>query len=130
MMPPTLSHIRQLLRQAEVESDPARKFAILEDAIDVCDDYCGINSTASPEELEELTNVRRSNIRSLIKHLAVMHGISFDLWIGYIWLLKLHVRDDVKAVLVEDPSLQVILDDFISLHRDQLIRELGADKRD
>lgn len=115
-----LGDTRRLLEQAECETDPVRKFAALEEALDFLDDYIADLATSDLERTYA-NNLRRSNVRRLLKQLVEMRGIQFDVWFSYIRLLLLRLEPEVKAILEEDPSLKSDYSEFVALWKDELL---------
>ena len=115
-----LGYTRRLLEQAERETDPARKFASLEEALDVLDDYIANAATSDPDRTYA-NNLRRSNVRRLLKQLVEMRGIQFDIWSSYIRLFLLRLEPEVKAILENDASVKSGYSDFVSLWKDELL---------
>ena len=118
-----LDEARRLLEQAEREGDPERKFAALDEGIDILEAYAA-DPSVSDQQRTYASNFRRSNIRRLLNQLVDMRDLQFHAWLNYIKLLLLRLETDVKAILEEDPSLQDRYDEFVGLWRDELMELL------
>src|SRR6266446_4142616 len=118
-----LGEARRLLEQAERETNPARKFAALEEGIDLLETYAA-ESEVPDLERSRSSNLRHSHIRRLLKQLIELRGIQFDVWFDYIKLLLLRLEPDVKAILEEDASLKDGYSKFTSLWKDELLEAL------
>lgn len=115
-----LDEARRLLEQAEHEADPERKFAALEQGIDLLDAYAS-DPSVSDQQQNYALNFRRSNVRRLLNQLVHMRNIQFGAWLNYIKLLLLRLEADVQAVLEEDTSLKDKYGEFVSLWEDELM---------
>ena len=118
-----LDEARRLLEQAERETDPERKFAALEEGIDILDTYAS-DPTVSDQQRNYASNFRRSNVRRLLNQLVQMRNIQFSAWFNYIKILLLRLKADVQAVLNEDASLKVKYSEFVGLWKNELMELL------
>ena len=118
-----LEEARQLFEKAERETDPDRKFASLEEALDLIDDF----SDEHPAESAELLfahNLRRSNLHRLLSQLADMRNLQIESWFKYIKLLLLRIEPEVASILASDPPLRTAHRKFLALWGDELIDAL------
>jgi hypothetical protein len=121
----TLENARRLFEQAERETDPERKFAALEEALDLTDDLRADPTLAAPE-ISFASNLRQSHLRRLLGQLTAMRHVQIDVWFNYIKLLLLHVEPEVEAILANDPSLRESHRAFKALWKDELLELLGG----
>ena len=101
-----LEEARELLEAAEVESDPERKLAALEEALDLLDEA---------EDPVLAANLKRSYTRRLITQLFVLKKADVLTWFDYARFLASRLRPEVEALLREQPDLKVAYDEFLSL---------------
>jgi hypothetical protein len=116
-----LEEIRSLFERAETESDPERKFSLLEEALDLTDDL-----SAPPDSAEQTiaSNLRRSNLHRLLAQLTSMRNLEAKAWFNYIRLFLLRLEPEVQAILSSDPSLRESHRKFVDLWRDELVAAL------
>jgi hypothetical protein len=81
----SLAEIRDFFEQAEMESDLARKVALLNDALDEADGY--LMEQLSEQDKQIVGNLRRTHMRKLLRQLAGMRQIGIDVWVRYLMLL-------------------------------------------
>ena len=108
MDPSILKEIRDLFDRAEQESDPQRKVAQLEDALDLLLEISSSEegSQLSPSDQSLVRNLRRSNTRRLLCQLVAMRNVQFDVWFGYLSLLIFRLGPEMDALLKEDENLR------------------------
>jgi len=108
MDPSILKEIRDLFDRAEQESDPQRKVAQLEDALDLLLEISSSEegSQLSPSDQSLVRNLRRSNTRRLLSQLVAMRNVQFDVWFGYLSLLIFRLGPEMDALLKEDENLR------------------------
>jgi len=115
MNPAILKEIRDLFDRAERESDPQRKVADLEDALDLLEDLREEAEQSSPADQSLIRNLRRSNTRRLLSQLIGMRNVQFDAWFGYLSLLIFRLGPEMDALLKEDEDLRRAYLAFVSL---------------
>ena len=118
-----LEEARQLFERAERETDPDRKFAALEEALDLVDDFAGEHPAESPELLFA-KNLRRSNLHRLLLQLTDMRNLQINSWFKYIKLLLLRVEPEIASILASEPSLRTAHRKFVALWGDELLKAL------
>lgn len=123
-----LTDVRRLFERSESETDPSRKFAALEEALEIVDLVLE-DLSLSQSDIELAANLRHSNIRRLLRQLVGMRGIQFDDWFNYIDLLLLRHAGEVENVLNEDSSLKEGYQAFVSIWKDELIEALELAKK-
>jgi len=108
MDPSILKEVRDLFDRAEQESDPQRKVAQLEDALDLLLEISSSEegSQLSPSDQSLVRNLRRSNTRRLLSQLVAMRNVQFDVWFGYLSLLIFRLGPEMDALLKEDENLR------------------------
>ena len=107
MDPSILMEVRDLFDRAEQESDPQRKVAQLEDALDLLLEISSEEeSQLSPSDQSLVRNLRRSNTRRLLSQLVAMRNVQFDVWFGYLSLLIFRLGPEMDALLKEDENLR------------------------
>ena len=107
MDPSILKEVRDLFDRAEKESDPQRKIAQLEDALDLLLEASSEEGTQlSPSDQSLVKNLRRSNTRRLLSQLVAMRNAQFDVWFGYLSLLIFRLGPEMDALLKEDENLR------------------------
>ncbi len=72
-----LAEAQGLLERAERETDAARKFAALEEGIDLLEAYVD-NTDVSDFERTRAMNLRRTNVRRLLSQLVDMRNIQLN----------------------------------------------------
>jgi len=115
MDPVESRQIRELFDRAERESDPRRKVAELEDALDLLDASVEDGSEPSPSDQSLVRNLRRSNTRRLLSQLVAMRDVQFDVWFSYLSLLLFRLGSEVDALLKEDENLRAAYHSFVGL---------------
>jgi hypothetical protein len=115
MDPVTLKEIRDLFDRAEQESDPQRKVAELEEALDLLEASSEEESQLSPSDQSLVRNLRRSNTRRLLAQLVAMRNVQFDVWFGYLSLLIFRLGPEMDALLKEDENLHTAYRGFVRL---------------
>jgi len=103
-----LDEARRLLEAADMEADPVRKLAALEEALDLLDEV---------QDTRRAANLRRSYTRRLITQLFVLKKADIVTWFDYARFLLLRLEPDVAAVLKDDPDLKASYDEFLALWR-------------
>ena len=107
MDPSILKEVRDLFDRAEQESDPQRKVAQLEDALDLLLEISSEDGNQlSPSDQSLVRNLRRSNTRRLLSQLVAMRNVQFDVWFGYLSLLIFRLGPEMDALLKEDENLR------------------------
>ena len=114
MDPVTLKEIRDLFDRAVQESDPHRKVAELEEALDLLE-ASSEESQLSPSDQSLVRNLRRSNTRRLLAQLVAMRNVQFDVWFGYLSLLIFRLGPEMDALLKEDENLHTAYRGFVRL---------------
>ena len=117
-----IQEIRELFDRAERESDPRRKHAALEEALDLLD-------ALSEDELSQtnrtlVRNLRRSNTRRLLSQLVGTRNVDFDVWFSYLSLLLFRLGPEVDALLKEEPAVRTAYDAFIGLWGSEAVEAL------
>ncbi len=107
--------IRELFDRAERESDPRRKHAALEEALDLLDAASEDESGLSAAERSLVRNLRRSNTRRLLSQLVAVRDVHFDVWFSYLSLLFFRLGPEVDALLKEDETVRTAYHAFIGL---------------
>jgi hypothetical protein len=105
-----ISQIRALFDRAEGESDPRRKVAELEEALDLMDESW---EDLPPSDQTLMRNLRRSNTRRLLSQLVAMRDVQFDVWFGYLSLLLFRLGPEMDALLKEDDNLRAAYHAFV-----------------
>jgi hypothetical protein len=118
-----LIEARHLLEQAEAERDPARKFAALEEGLELLEALADDPTTAAAER-QIIRNVRKSSIRRLLEQLTQMRGIDPGAWLDYVLLLVLRFDAEVQAVLKADESLAEGYQKFILFWGPEVVKML------
>ena len=103
---------------AEVEKDPARKHAALDEALGLVEVYVEDETLASSREVAKARNLRRSHTRRLLAQLVEMKGVQINLWYKYMMLFLGPLKTEVDAVVAQDASLNAQLLAFLKLHLD------------
>lgn len=116
-----LEHIRRLFERAEAETDPERKFSLLEEALDLTDDL-----EASPGSAEQkvASNLRRSNLHRLLVQLTSYRNLEPKAWFNYIRLFLLRLDPEIQSILSADPSLLEPHRRFVDQWRAELVAAL------
>lgn len=123
MTHPHMTEARGLFERSERETDPSRKFAALEEALELVD--LVLEDSSLPQSDRELAaNLRHSNIRRLLRQLVGMRGIQIEDWFNYIDLLLIRHAHEVKTVLDEDSSLKEGYQAFKAIWKDEFIDAL------
>jgi hypothetical protein len=115
MDPAILKEIRDLFDRAERESDPQRKVADLEDALDLLETSSDEGSQLGPSDQTLVRNLRRSNTRRLLSQLVGMRNVQFDVWFGYLSLLIFRLGPEMDALLKEEEDLRSAYLAFVNL---------------
>jgi hypothetical protein len=110
-----IREVRELFDRAERESDPRRKHAALEEALDLLDALSEDEREPSQTELTVVRNLRRSNTRRFLSQLATARNVDFDVWFGYLSLLFFRLGPEVDALLNEDEAVRTAYRAFIGL---------------
>ena len=114
-----IQEIRDLFDRAERESDPRRKYAALEEALDLLD-----ASELSQSDRSLVRNLRRSNTRRLLSQLVATGDVHFDVWFSYLSLLFFRLGPEVDALLKEDETVRVAYYAFIGLGGSEAVEAL------
>lgn len=123
MAHPYLIEARGLFERSDNETDPSRKFAALEEALEIVD-FVLEDSILSRSDKELAVNLRYSNIRSLLSQLVGMRSIQIVDWFNYIDLLVMRHQHEVESVFNDDPSLKEGYKVFLAIHKGELIELL------
>lgn len=119
MTHPHLNEARRLFETSEAETDPARKFAALEEALELVD--LVLEDTDLPKSDSVFAeNLRHSNIRRLLRQLVGMRDIQFNDWFNYICMLLMQHEQEVSTIVAEDSSLEDGYQAFLSLWASEL----------
>lgn len=113
-----LDRAQSLLELAELEKDPVRKHAALDEALGLLDVYLEAEATGSCREVARARNLRRSHTRRLLTQLVEMKGIQINLWYRYMTLFLGPLKAEVDAIVAQDSSLNAQLLAFLKLHLD------------
>jgi hypothetical protein len=116
--------IRELFDRAEQESDPQRKVAELEEALDLLEASSETEGELSPSDQALIRNLRRSNTRRLLSQLIGMRNVQFDAWFGYLSLLIYRLGPEMQALLEEDENLRTAYRAFVGLWGPEAIEAL------
>lgn len=120
---PYLIKARGLFERSDNETDPSRKFAALEEALEIVDLVLE-DSSLSQSDKELAANLRHSNIRRLLSQLVRMRGIQIVDWFNYIDLLLMRHAHEVESVFNEDSALKEGYQAFLDIYKDELIEVL------
>ena len=123
MVHSNLAKARTLFECSEREARPARKFAALEEAIELVDVVLEDPAIAQAD-YELALNLRRSYIRRLLAQLLNMKKIEFHDWFNYIQLLLIDHKDDTEGILAGNAGLKESYQSFIALWAPELIEIL------
>src|SRR5262245_55127543 len=126
MDPVTLKEIRDLFDRAEEETDPHRKVAELEDALDLLEVSSDEANQLSPSDQSLVVNLRRSNARRLLSQLVGMRNVQFDVWFGYLSLLISRLGPEMGVLLKEDENLHTAYQAFVRLWGPEAVEVLQA----
>jgi hypothetical protein len=110
-----LKEVRDLFDRAERESDPQRKIAELENALDLLETLSEEGSPLAPSDQTLVRNLRRSNTRRLLSQLVGMRHVQFDVWFGYLSLLIFGLGPEMDVLLTEDEDLRSAYFAFVNL---------------
>jgi hypothetical protein len=113
-----LDRVQRLFELAEVEKDPARKHAALDEALGLVEVYVEDETLASSREVAKARNLRRSHTRRLLAQLVEMKGVQINLWYKYMMLFLGPLKTEVDAIVAQDASLNAQLLAFLKLHLD------------
>jgi hypothetical protein len=116
--------IRELFNRAERESDPRRKHAALEEALDLLDALIEDERHLSQSDRSLVRNLRRSNTRRLLSQLMAIRDVHFDVWFSYLSLLFFRLGPEVAALLKEDETVRTAYHGFIGLGGSNRARHL------
>jgi hypothetical protein len=119
-----LQEIRELFDRAERESDPRRKHAALEEALDLLDAFSEDESEVSQTDRSLVRNLRRSNTRRLLSQLVAMRNVHFDVWFRYLSLLFFRLGPEVNTVLNEDEAVRTAYHSFVGLGGSEAVEAL------
>lgn len=114
-VPKEIAEARKYLEDAEREPDPERKMANLKEGLDLLDFYQEDNPELSEEIMTFIRNIRRAHTRRLLVQLLSMKRIDIEIWLDYIVLLIVRLKDEVSYATDEDPSLKANYDEFWEL---------------
>jgi hypothetical protein len=126
MDPAILDEIRDLFDRAEQESNPHRKVAELEDALDLLEALSEEGGQLSPSDQSLIRNLRRTNTRRLLSQLVSMRNVQFDVWFGYLSLLIFRLGPEMDALLKEDENLHTAYLAFVRLWGPEAVGVLEA----
>lgn len=118
-----LEEARHLFEQAERETDPLRKLAVLEEALDLTDDL-RMDPAADARAISFVNSLRQSHLRRLVSQVVTLRHIQFDVWFNYIKLLFLRVGPEIEAILAGDPQLRESHRSFTKIWKDELLKML------
>jgi hypothetical protein len=113
-----LDRAQTLFELAEVEKDPARKHAALDEALGLVEVYVEDEALASSGEVAKARNLKRSHTRRLLAQLVEMKGVQINLWYKYMMLFLGPLKTEVDAIVAQDSSLNAQLLAFLKLHLD------------
>ncbi len=119
-----IQEIRELFDRAERESDPRRKHAALEEALDLLDALSEDEEALSQTDRSLVRNLRRSNTRRLLSQLMATRNVDFDVWFSYLSLLLFRLGPEVDALLKEEPAVRTAYDAFIGLWGSEAVEAL------
>jgi hypothetical protein len=109
-----LDQARALFESVERESDPERKLAHLEEALDLIDDFTADHEAPSAE-INYAINLRHAHLRRLLAQLIKERDVQVDVWFNYVKLLLLRVAPEIDDILAEDASLKSGYLKFVNL---------------
>jgi hypothetical protein len=109
-----IDEARNLLAQADIERDPEKKLATLEEALDLLELALEEAAEGSRERTLAL-NLRRSYARRLLTQLVALRTADLLMWFGYAQFLLQRLEDDVVALLAEQPELRDAYEAFFAL---------------
>jgi hypothetical protein len=109
-----IQQVRELFDGAEREVDPRRKYAALEEALDLMDGWLQDGTSLSGNQAL-VRNLRRSNARRLLGQLVSMRDVHFDVWFSYLSLLLFRLGPEVRVLLGEDESVRTAYEAFLGL---------------
>lgn len=97
------------------DSAAARRFT---EALELLDDYL----EAEPEtpHREFIRNLKTSNTRSLLQHLARVDRKDFSIWLEYALLVSSLVDKEAAPLMAKQPELKKDLDAFLGVWGDTL----------
>lgn len=93
-----LEEARHLFEQAERETDPLRKLAVLGEALDLTDNL-RLDSAADTRAISFVNSLRQSQLRRLVSQMVTLRHIQFEVWFNYTKLLFLRVGPEIDAIL-------------------------------
>ena len=95
--------------------DSARRFT---EAVQLLDDYLEAEPETPYREL--IGNLKISNTRRLLQHLARVDRKDFALWVEYALLVLSLVEKEAASVMATQPELKKDFDAFLGVWRDAL----------
>ena len=95
--------------------DSARRFT---EAVQLLDDYLEAEPETPYREL--IRNLKISNTRRLLQHLARVDRKDFALWVEYALLVLSLVEKEAASVMATQPELKKDFDAFLGVWRDAL----------
>ena len=95
--------------------DSARRFT---EAVQLLDDYLEAEPETPYREL--IRNLKISNTRRLLQHLARVDRKDFALWVEYALLVLSLVEKEAASVMAAQPELKKDFDAFLGVWRDAL----------
>jgi hypothetical protein len=110
-----LEEARELLQAAEKESDPERKLAALEEALDLLEE--------TPDSAVA-ANLKRSYARRLVTQLFGLKKTDVTTWFDYVRFMALRLEPELEVVLKENPELRQPYEEFLALWRVDALRIL------
>lgn len=119
-----VEEIRALFEKAESATDPERKFSLLEEALDLSDDFAAEQS--DQPSLTVVKNLRRSHLHRLIGQLTAMRHIEMGTWFNYLKLFFFRVQPEIQEIISADPALRLSYRAFLAVWKDDLIAALQS----
>jgi len=93
----------------------ARRFT---EAVQLLEDY--LEAEPQTPHREFIQNLKTSNTRSLLRHLARVDRKDFSLWLEYAMLVSSLVDKEAESVMAKQPELKKDFDAFLGVWGDTL----------
>lgn len=122
-----VAEARRLLEQAESEGDPARKFAALEEGLELLEALADDSATSEVDRIL-VQNLRTASIRHLLRQLAEMRNVDAGAWLDYVRLLVTRFHAEVGAALDNDETLREGYRRFVSRWGEEFLEILKRDR--
>lgn len=102
----------------------ARRFT---EAVQLLDDY--LEGEPETPHREFVQNLRTSNTRSLLQHLARVDRKDFSVWLEYALVVLSRVDKEADSVMAKQPDLKKDFDAFLGVWRDTLMEAMQRAQR-